>query len=526
MARGKTTRGRRVRCYTAKRSGSSARAGVAITPWDQVGRPPHPNLRNLGTPRKPEPPQLTRFKERLALGRVRLPRVPPTVSEAPASVRVERALGSLQVFETIDTDATAYDAVIAAGPEHLLVATNFKVAVLDKANGATLLKKGLHDWFATVLPAEVDFVFDPRVLYDQHDARWVLVASGARHADFTSGLQLLSVSQTSDPGGQWWVWAFPEPGGARALWPDHPCLGVDAHALYLSANLFANHNVDAASKARLRVIPKTAPYAGGVVTHTDFDDLRNPVDAAHPNSTPAHTTFPCHTWGAPGVEYLVSTRMDSQSGNETTVLLWKVTDPAGNPQLTHQSVTVPTYVPGLPRVPQQNGPVINAGDAKVRNAVFNGGSIWFSFATSDRPDPSVSSEIVGVARWYQLDPVTAGLVQKGNFGVANVHHSYPAIVPDMHGNAALVVGRSSANELVSVQVTARRASDPPSQLPTSRPLHIGQAVHDHNDTSGNNRWGDYHAAALDPADGVTIWVYGGYPVSKEVWGTAVGALRV
>ena len=83
------------------------REGVLITPWEQVGRPPHPNLRNLGTPRKPEASSVTRFKERLALGRARLPRVPPTVSEAPASLRVERALESLQVFETIDTDATA-----------------------------------------------------------------------------------------------------------------------------------------------------------------------------------------------------------------------------------------------------------------------------------------------------------------------------------------------------------------------------------------------------------------------------------
>ena len=139
----------------------------------------------------------------------------------------------------------------------------------------------------------------------------------------------------------------------------------------------------------------------------------------------------------------------------------------------------------------------------MRNAVFNGGSIWFSFATSDRPGPTVAAEAVGVARWYQLDPVTAGLVQKGNFAVASVHHSYPAIVPDVHGNAALVVGRSSSSELVSVQVTARRASDPPNQLPASRPLHVGLAVHDHNDTGGRNRWGDYHAAALDPTDGVT-----------------------
>jgi hypothetical protein len=29
-------------------------------------------------------------------------------------------------------------------------------------------------------------------------------------------------------------------------------------------------------------------------------------------------------------------------------------------------------------------------------------------------------------------------------------------------------------------------------------------VHNHLDTHDRNRWGDYHGAALDPTDGVTI----------------------
>jgi hypothetical protein len=518
MARRNAPQGRRSQCYKVKHPGSSVQEGVPITPWEQEERPPHPDLRNLGTPPKIEPPQLARFKERLALGRARVPGVPPTVSEAPVSARVERALGSLQVFETIVTDATAYDATIAAGPDHLLVATNFTAAILGKTGGPPLRETTLQTWFKTVLTAAVDFVFDPRVLYDQHDGRWVLVASGVHHADFTSGLQLLSVSETSDPAGQWRVWAFPE---KDPLWPDHPCLGVDAHALYLSTNLYTKSPDFVFKQSRLRVIPKTAPYAGGVVTFTEFADLQNPVDADHEDPTQAQTVFPCHTWGAPGAEFLVSTWKDADHTSEKKVVLWKATDAAGTPQLTNQAVAVPGYAVRVPPANQTGGPTLSAGDAKVRNAVFNGGSIWFAFATGQQ-----AGVTVGAVRWYQLDPATGGLIQKGNFVVNKVHHSYSAIVPDMHGNAALVVGRSSSTEFVSVQVTARRSSDPPGELPPSRPLHVGMAAHDHNDDHGNNRWGDYHAAALDPTDGVTIWVYGGYPISKEVWGTAVGALSI
>jgi hypothetical protein len=47
--------------------------------------------------------------------------------------------------------------------------------------------------------------------------------------------------------------------------------------------------------------------------------------------------------------------------------------------------------------------------------------------------------------------------------------------------------------------------------------------------SGGSIWfffaSRHQAAALDPTDGVTIWVYGAYPVSEKVWRTCVGALR-
>ena len=510
--------GRAFQCYTAKRRGDGGRAGEVITPSERPEPPPHPELARFSTPRAYEPPHLAALKEDLAVGRALLPRVPSTVSARPAAARVARALGSLQVFDAIETDATAYDASIAAGPEQLVVATNFKVAVLSKSGGPPLVETSLRAWFTTVLPPEVDTVFDPRVLYDQHDGRWVLVASGVHYEDFTHPFLLLSVSQTSDPRGDWWVWAFPESGEAAISWPDHPSLGVDAHAFYVSANLFIGLT-GGPGLCRLRVIPKGAPYAGGTVSYTDFEGLQNPVDEDHPEPTPARTVFPCHTWGAPGIEFLVSTRQDHAT--ERMLTLWTLADPTGDPQLTCRSVAVAPYPIALPPATQKDGPMLNTGDARVRNAVFSGGSIWLAFATSHQEGATV-----GAARWYQLDPVAGRPVQEGHFAVSDVHHCYPAIVPDIHGNATLVVGRSSPTERVSLQVTSRRATDPPGELPPSRPVHDGMAVHDNPDRWGRNRWGDYHAAALDPADGATVWVYGAYPVSQKIWGTSIGALRV
>jgi hypothetical protein len=105
----------------------------------------------LQHPRAYEPPHLAALKEDLALGRALLPRVLSTVSARPGSPRVAQALGSLQVFDAIETEATAYDASIAAGPAQLVVATNFKVAVLSKTGEPPPVETSLRAWFASGL---------------------------------------------------------------------------------------------------------------------------------------------------------------------------------------------------------------------------------------------------------------------------------------------------------------------------------------------------------------------------------------
>jgi len=160
-------------CYATKRRGASRQVGDVISPWGRPAPPPPPGLERFSTPLRPESPPLAGLKQRLSLGRVRFPHIPSTVSARPRSDRVEQAFKAVQVFDAVETDATAYEASIAVGSAHLVVTTNFKSAVFRKTGGGPLLETSLRAWFASVLPTEVDVVFDPRILYDQHDSRWV-----------------------------------------------------------------------------------------------------------------------------------------------------------------------------------------------------------------------------------------------------------------------------------------------------------------------------------------------------------------
>ena len=67
----------------------------------------------------------------------------------------------------------------------------------------------------------------------------------------------------------------------------------------------------------------------------------------------------------------------------------------------------------------------------------------------------------------------------------------------------MVVAQSASNQFVSVQVTGRRAGDPPGTMAELTELKIG-------DRSANGRWGDYYDIAVDPTDDNTFWIVGQY----------------
>jgi hypothetical protein len=110
-------------------------------------------------------------------------------------------------------------------------------------------------------------------------------------------------------------------------------LGVDNRALYITSNMFAfGGNFQ---YAKIRVI-KAGPHS----EHHDFVKLKNA------DNTMAFTIQPCHTFGAPGAEYLVNTGFPS--GNLLT--LWEITNPtAATP--TRKQVSISAY--SLP----PNGPL-------------------------------------------------------------------------------------------------------------------------------------------------------------------------
>jgi hypothetical protein len=401
------------------------------------------------------------------------------------------------------------DCTMSAGPEHVMVSANSSLAVYPKAGGAPLLQQTLSAWFANVTQGTT--IFDPKLLYDQQAARWVVLAVALSATN--ESLFLISASATSSPLGAWRNYALDAAKDGNTPtnnWADYPGLGVDADALYLTANMFL---VDGDFQySKIRIVPKAAVYSGGVANYFDFVGMTNA------DGTPAFTVQPCHTFGAPQSEYLVSSSFPS--GNELS--LWTITSPITAPALTRRSVTVSAY--DMPPDADQKGGAtpLDAGDVRMLHAVFRGGSVWTAMTTRQNW-PSGNAAAV---HWFQIDPSVGTLVQEGIFGADGRHCFYPALVPDTNGNVVMVFCASSSTEYASIYFTGRAPNDPLGQMGSSLLLKAGVAGYVGLDSSGRNRWGDYNGVAADPAEAGTLWFYSMFVVAANQWGTWVGSAKL
>ena len=119
--------------------------------------------------------------------------------------------------------------------------------------------------------------------------------------------------------------------------------------LCVSRTLTKNFGSAVLEHAKIRVIPKAGPYSGGPAPFTDFVRMRNADNSL------CFTIQPCHTFGAPQVEYLVNSAFPS--GNYLTV--WRITNPVAAPVLTRTQMNVSPY--SLPPNADQTEATLSSG---------------------------------------------------------------------------------------------------------------------------------------------------------------------
>ena len=157
----------------------------------------------------------------------------------------------------------------AVGPNHAVVMINNGITVFERT-GACLLgctPRITLDAFWTSTGATI--VFDPHVIYDPYNNRWIISATSDPQ-DAASSI-LVGVSATSDPTGTWNLFKITAD-SAGTNWADYPAMGFNKNWVGLSVNLFTISN-NSFVKASVFAINKADLYAvSPSLTFTRFDD--------------------------------------------------------------------------------------------------------------------------------------------------------------------------------------------------------------------------------------------------------------
>lgn len=467
----------------------------------------------VGTPQKP-----TRFIGRLP-GYEEAKRQSnaraPSVQRSPAGTfnyqapELGLAAPGSVVFDGPNESNTPFippDSMIAAGPNHLVVAINALLAIYDKSGVQQGSFQDLKAFFSGL--ALTGDIFDPRLIYDQQDGRFILSAGLIDFQNFTNGYVLVAVSQTSDPTGAWNKFAINFMGrnltNTANTFPDFPGLGLGPTAIYITSNQFVldaqclgpNPNAPCAfSDAWIKVIALPQLLAGNPnLNISTFTNVRTGSGQL------AFSIQPALSYGATNSEFLVAASFEASPGNVLNLFSINTT---GTPALQELDLTVPSFSLAPQAVQPGTSGVIDTGDFRTLNAIWNNGSLWCG------QNVASAANFQSAARWYEIQISSissASLVQSGDVSASGAAY-YPAISQRADGMVAMAFTTSSATLSPSSAFTARNLGDPPGTMQGYVIYRLGLGPYD------EPRWGDYSGISQD-WDGNSFWAiteYAGQP---------------
>ncbi len=423
------------------------------------------------------------------------------------------------------------DGGVAAGPVNVVGVVNSTIQVYDK-NGNLLSSQTLSNFFNGI-PGGSDFIFDPSVVYDSDIGRfWVLATSAhdSSGGDPTNRSTLLvGISNSSDiVAGGWSIFWLDDTingdgsdGDRNAC--DYPHFGIDAQAIYFSCNMFSFPFFSGGSfqYAKVRIMTKDQFMGAGCCSWWDFWDLRE----RFLNLFTSFTVRPAimHFSRASDGDFWVNAE-----GDNGTLKVRRLTNAQNccngvGPNLDDADQGVGSF--NSPPGAQQPGTstTIDSGDFRLLFATWQFGHLSTGQSLACNPGDGNHS-CLGFTEIDVSSYPSMSNVSDFAFGVAGEDLYYPYVEQNSNADKTMVYTRSDAT---STFAGAYFRGIPNSGLCINcidgeGTLHAGAGSYVNVDSSGRNRWGDYHGAAADP-DFLGVWIEGEYATSSGFsWATEIG----
>ncbi len=504
------------------------------------------------------------------------PGVPLSLSEtdkrevenlAPVPSTTGTSPGPLKSFkgEFLSSTSIPPDTMGAVGLNHAVNTTNDRMSITTR-DGVVLSRITLNSFWAgvTIKGSPVTSTFDPKIMYDRFNDRYIFVSS-AGGPSINSGA-LLAVTQTGDPTGNWYRYSVvsdPNSTATAGHAIDYPSLGFNKNWIVMSYNTF---NFSGASFTnyygpQIYVFDKQAAYSGAATVNLFEDPATN-----------------CTTNASLGCGFTLAPTINEENTTETVYLAEDWDSTAGQLRLSKMTgtpsapvLTVGTQFPqsafswrynaarigtsgGYAPQRQQSanlasGTRIMTNDSRIQNAVLRNGSLWTAHTVMLSSTPTPAGTAVGGTanrdnhsgiQWWQIDPTiedsnfstlpiqrgriedpTADNCHNGNSGTVTTapcsnstanqvgtFFAFPNISVNKNNDTLIGFTQFSPLTYPSSAYAIRRSGDTMNAMRDPVVYRPGQANYNLGSGSGTtrqNRWGDYSAAQTDPTNDTDFW---------------------
>jgi hypothetical protein len=371
------------------------------------------------------------------------------------------------------------DAAGAVGPQHVVAASNDGIIVQDRAGSVVAPRVSLAQFFSDPTISGGDY-YDPRILYDATNDRWVLAALyDQKNHDSTL---LVAVTDSGNPAGTWRRYRIAtNPRGGDAA--DFTRMGMTTDRYVITANDDFGAEIWSVTKSSLYTGTPTVTN-----TPTDVFDLQ-PATFGDDSSS---------------AEYLTT---NDPSG---TLDVYRL-----DGTLTHvgQFRSDPWEEPDDSEIAPQlgSGQPMDVGDTTVQAGFARAGFVW-SVHPIVLDNPRRSS-----IRWWKV-ALDGSRAESGTVDDPSgaTYFGFPSIAVNRAGGALIGYCVFRADIHPSAGFTYRDASGKFSAPAVSK---YGDAV------PRVTRWGDFTTTAVDPLNDNDFWITAPFG-SNALWSTWWSEIRV
>ncbi len=388
-------------------------------------------------------------------------------------------------------------------PDHYMQMINLSFAIYDK-NGTKLYGPVANStlWSGFPGPWSGTNDGDPIILYDEMADRWV----ASQFAVWTSNnkyYELIAVSETSDPLGSWYRYAF-----EFDDFPDYPKLSVWPDGYYATFHMFSSslNYLGGAFVAFEREKMLIGDPDAQMIYYGEYSSRWGYLPADVDGDPPPAGT-PCYFAGI------------NFSGNQNMLIYefnadW---DNTSNSSLVLiDNLNTDSFSTGINGISQPG--TSNKLDEFVNRLMFRLPYRNFGSYSALVANHTVNSSGVAGIRWYELRDEGSGwdIYQQGTYSPDNEHRWMGSIAMGADGSIALGYSVSSSSTYPSIRYTGRTPNAPLGEMD----IQEIEIVSGGSSQTGIQRWGDYSCMSVDPSEEGVFWFTTEY-MKPNGWGTRI-----